>query len=778
METWRELHGLIFSSALLLLLLAQPLLVFSATPPFACDPANPSTRNYGFCQTTLPIDKRAADLISRLTLEEKIQQLGHIAPAIPRLGLPNYKWWSEALHGVSNWGRGIRFNGTITAATSFPQVIVSAASFNPDLWYRIGQAIGVEARAIYNVGQAEGLTFWSPNVNIFRDPRWGRGQETPGEDPVTASKYAVAFVRGLQGDSPTGERKSEQLMTSACCKHYTAYDLDNWKRHSRYTYNAVVTAQDMEDTYQPPFKSCVQEGRVTCVMCSYNRVNGVPTCADFNLLTLQARNSWGLDGYIASDCGAVDLISGAIHYAKSPEEAVADVLKSGMDLDCSDFVQKHAGSAVQQGILSQGDVDRALFNILSLRIRLGHFNGNPLQLPAGNIPPSQVCSKEHHDLALEAAKAGIVLLKNAANLLPLARSKVTSLGVIGPSANNGYLLVGNYNGPPCTGSTPLGELRNYVNDTRFVQGCNKVACDTATINEVILLARSVDQVVLFMGLDQDHEREGLDRIDLVLPGLQRSVITKAAKYAKRPVILVLLTGGPVDITFAKNDPRIGAILWAGYPGEAGALAIAQVLFGEHNPGGKLPVTWYPQEFTSVPMTDMRMRADPATGYPGRSYRFYTGKPVYEFGYGISFTSYSYEFEAEAVTSIYLNSSLTPRTTANSHILSYDIASLGSDTCGNLKFSATVGVKNQGSMAGEHPVLLFSRWSSSEHGRPIKQLVGFQSVHLEAGESTKVVFPLSPCEHLSRATDDGTRVLDKGSHYLVVGQKEHEIRIIS
>ncbi|THU57502.1 hypothetical protein C4D60_Mb03t04210 [Musa balbisiana] len=296
MGTRRELDGLIFSSALLLLLLAQPLLVFSATPPFACDPADPSTRNYGFCQTTLPTDKRAADLISRLTLEEKIQQLGHIAPAIPRLGLPNYKWWSEALHGVSNWGRGIRFNGTIRAATSFPQVIVSAASFNPDLWYRIGQAIGVEARAIYNVGQAEGLTLWSPNVNIFRDPRWGRGQETPGEDPMTASKYAVAFVRGLQGDSPTGERKSEQLMTSACCKHYTAYDLDNWQSYSRFTYNAVVTAQDMEDTYQPPFKSCVQEGRVTCVMCSYNRVNGIPTCADFNLLTLQARNSWGLDG--------------------------------------------------------------------------------------------------------------------------------------------------------------------------------------------------------------------------------------------------------------------------------------------------------------------------------------------------------------------------------------------------------------------------------------------------------------------------------------------------
>ncbi|RRT63635.1 hypothetical protein B296_00041642 [Ensete ventricosum] len=737
-------RGLILSSALLLLLLAQPLLVFAATPPFACDPANPSTPTFGFCQKTLPVDKRANDLISRLTLEEKIQQLGDIAPAIPRLGLPNYKWWSEALHGVSGWGRGIRFNGTITAATSFPQVILSAASFNPDLWYRIGQAIGVEARAINNVGQAEGLTFWSPNVNIFRDPRWGRGQETPGEDPLTASKYAVAFVRGLQGDSPTGERRSEQLMTSACCKHYTAYDLENWKGNSRFTFNALVSTRKSSAFLLPqPHGSYVRSSSAQrFVSCSVN------------------------------------LIYGAIGYAKSPEEAVADVLKSGMDLECGDFVQKHGGSAVKQGILSQGDIDRALFNILSLRIRLGHFNGNPLQLPAGDIPPSQVCSKEHQDLALEAAKDGIVLLKNAANLLPLAKSKVTSLGVIGPNANVGYQLMGNYNGPPCKGITPLGELRNYVGDTRFEQGCNDVACNATAINAVIQLARSVDQVVVFMGLDQDQERESLDRIDLVLPGLQDKIITKAAKYAKRPIVLVLLTGGPVDITFAKNDPRMGAILWAGYPGESGALAIAQVLFGEHNPGGRLPVTWYPQEFTRVPMTDMRMRADPATGYPGRSYRFYTGKPVYEFGHGISFTSYSYEFEAEAVTSIYLNTSLAPRATADSDILSYDIASLGSDTCRYLKFSATVGVKNQGSMAGKHPVLLFSRWSSSEHGRPLKQLVGFQSVHLEAGESTRVVFPLSPCEHLSRAIDDGTRVLDKGSHYLVVGQKEHEIRFIS
>ncbi|RWW07386.1 hypothetical protein GW17_00029232 [Ensete ventricosum] len=233
-------RGLIFSGALLLLLVARTVLVISATPPFACDPANPSTRNLGFCQTTLPIDKRVSDLISRLTLEEKIQQLDDQAPEIPRLGVPKYNWWSEALHGLSNWGHGMHFSGrTIPGATSFPQVILTAASFNPDLWYR-SKAIGVEARALYNAGQADGLTLWSPNVNIFRDPRWGRGQETPGEDPTTASKYAVSFVRGLQGDSPTGER-SGQLMTSACCKHLTAYDLDRWKGTVRYTFDARVS---------------------------------------------------------------------------------------------------------------------------------------------------------------------------------------------------------------------------------------------------------------------------------------------------------------------------------------------------------------------------------------------------------------------------------------------------------------------------------------------------------------------------------------------------------
>ncbi|RWW07389.1 hypothetical protein GW17_00029236 [Ensete ventricosum] len=749
----RELR--VLSALLLLLLLVQPHVVFSSTPPFACDPSNPSTPDYAFCKTTLPIDKRVSDLVSRLTLDEKIPQLGDIAPAIPRLGVPSYKWWSEALH-------------------AFPK------SYLPRLPSTPGYGIASD-----------------------RDPRWGRGQETPGEDPMTASKYAVYFVRGLQGDSFRG-RRSGQLKASACCKHYTAYDMDNWKGNRRYTFDARVSYRKHGAFLLGQFdRSYFRKSSVAHLLL---RLQLRTWKILISLLSEAASNKVGplvscvhTIAYIASDCDAVALIYGADGYAKSAEDAVADVLKAGMDLNCGDYVQKYAGSAVKEGKLSESEINRALHNLFSLRMRLGLFNASPKHQASGTIFANQICSKEHQDLALEAAQDGVVLLKNTANLLPLARSKVTSLGVIGPNANVGYKLLGNYGGPPCKGITPLGALQTYVGSTRYVAGCDSAACTSSSIDDAVQLAKSVDYVIMFMGLDQDQEREDLDRVDLVLPGMQQTLVSSVAGASKRPIILVLLSGGPVDITFAKLDGRIGGILWAGYPGEAGGLAIARIIFGEHNPGeashslaesykveafyhkpetrGRLPVTWYPQEFTRVPMTDMRMRADAASGYPGRTYRFYTGKPVYRFGYGLSYTTYSYEFEAEAVTSIYLNDSLPLQATANSDIPSYNTASIGSNACGKLKLSAAVSVKNHGPMAGKHPVLLFSRWPSLQHGKPVKQLIGFKSVHLEAGESTKVVFSLWPCRQLSRAMGDGTRVLDGGSHFLVVGEKEHEINIV-
>ncbi|XP_039070131.1 probable beta-D-xylosidase 7 [Hibiscus syriacus] len=756
------------------------LVLFSAQstdqPPFSCDSSDPLTKSYPFCKTTLPTNQRVQDLISRLTLDEKISQLVNTAVAIPRLGIPGYEWWSEALHGVAfvaNISQGIRFNGTIQSATSFPQVILTASSFDPYLWYRIGQAIGIEARGVYNAGQARGMTFWTPNINIFRDPRWGRGQETPGEDPLVTGKYAVSFVRGIQGDSFEGGKLGENLQVSACCKHFTAYDLDNWKGINRFVFDANVTVQDLADTYQPPFRSCIEKGKASGVMCAYNRVNGVPNCADYKLLSKTARGQWGFNGYITSDCDAVSIIYDEQGYVKEPEDAVADVLKAGMDLDCGEYLKNHTGSAVEKKKVSVSDIDRALHNLFSIRMRLGLFNGNPTKLPFGNIGSDQVCSQEHLNLALEAARNGIVLLKNTNRLLPLAKTETTSLAVIGPNANSTETLVGNYAGPPCKPITPLQALQSYVKNTDYHPGCSTVNCSSALIDEAIKIVKGADQVVLVMGLDQTQERESHDRADLVLPGHQQKLITSVASAANKPVILVLLCGGPVDITFAKNDRNIGSIIWAGYPGEAGGRALAEIIFGDHNPGGRLPMTWYPQNLTKIPMTDMRMRPEPSSGYPGRTYRFYRGPKVFEFGYGLSYSNYSYEFLPLTKDKVYLNNQSDDKIG-----LRYKLVSeMGTELCENSKLPITVGVRNDGEMDGKHVVLLFVRQAKAGNGRPIKQLVGFNSVALKAGEKAEIKFELSPCEHLSSANEDGLMLVDEGSHFLSIGDKESEITVV-
>ncbi|CAM0944125.1 unnamed protein product [Alopecurus aequalis] len=746
----------------LLLVLVQLLasssrVAVAADPPFSCG----APSNAAYCDRKLPIEQRAGDLVSKLTLEEKISQLGDESPAVARLGVPAYKWWSEALHGVANAGRGIHLDGPLRAATSFPQVI------------------GREARGVYNNGQAEGLTFWAPNINVFRDPRWGRGQETPGEDPTMTGKYAAVFVRGVQGYGISGAINSSDLEASACCKHFTAYDLENWKGVTRFAFDAKVTAQDLADTYNPPFKSCVEDGGASGIMCSYNRVNGVPTCADQNLLTKTARGDWGFNGYITSDCDAVAIIHDVQGYAKEPEDAVADVLKAGMDVNCGGYVQKHGLSAIKQGKITEQDIDRALHNLFTIRMRLGLFNGNPKYNRYGNIGADQVCKQEHQNLALQAAQDGIVLLKNDGAALPLSKSKVSSIAVIGHNANNASILLGNYFGPPCITVTPLQALQGYVKDARFVAGCNAAVCNVSNIPEAVHVASSADYVLLFMGLDQNQEREEVDRLELGLPGMQEQLINSVADAAKKPVILVLLCGGPVDVTFAKNNPKIGAIVWAGYPGQAGGIAIAQVLFGEHNPGGRLPVTWYPKEFTAVPMTDMRMRADPATGYPGRTYRFYKGKTVYNFGYGLSYSKYSHSFVSKGTKTPSMASidGLKAIESAAGTV-SYDVEEMGAEACDRLKFPALVRVHNEGPMDGRHPVLLFLRWPNATDGRPASQLIGFQSVHLRAAQAAHVEFEVSPCKHFSRAAEDGRKVIDQGSHFVKVGEDEFEMSFMA
>ncbi|KAL8058449.1 hypothetical protein ABFX02_03G019000 [Erythranthe guttata] len=764
-------HGSILFAVLLLLRLR---LTASAPPPFSCDASDPKTKTFGFCKANLPIDERVHDLITRLTIDEKISQLVNSAPAIPRLGISAYEWWSEALHGVSGYGLGVSFNGTIKGATSFPQVILSASTFDSNLWYRIGQAIGKEARAMYNQGQVKGMAFWAPNVNIFRDPRWGRGHETPGEDPLVAGKYAVAFVRGIQGDNYNNDKVEGQennnsiLQASACCKHFTAYDLDNWKGVSRLGFDAKVTKQDLADTYQPPFKSCIQEGRASGIMCAYNRVNGVPNCADYDLLTKTARGEWGFQGYIVSDCNAVAVIHDVHKYAKLPEDAVADVLKAVLVL--------YVGLFRNLKKMLESDIDRALHNLFSVQMRLGFFNGNPKTQPFGKIGPDQACTQEHQQLALKAAHNGIVLLKNSNNRLPL--SKTSSLAVIGPNANNAYVLLGNYEGRPCKSVEVFRAIQSYAPNATYEGGCKDVNCAVADVASAVRMAKEADDVVLVMGLNYSLETEDHDRVDLVLPGQQEGLIRAVAAASKKPVVLVLICGGPVDVSFAKDDPKIGSILWVGYPGEAGGIALADILYGQHNPGGKLPVTWYPKDFIKIPMTDMRMRPDPSSGYPGRTYRFYNGPKVFEFGYGLSYTTHSYEFIPSTPNTLHLNQ-LTPTSQTTNETNSLSVSKIGANNCEKLKFSTHVGVKNTGNMPGKHPVLLFVRHERNSNitGRPLKQLVGFESVSLNVGESGEIEFVLDPCEHLSTANEDGDMVIEEGYRYLVVEDKEYSINIV-
>ncbi|KNA17712.1 hypothetical protein SOVF_077290 [Spinacia oleracea] len=768
-------------------------------PLFACDSANPHTKSYPFCNPQLPINKRVKDLVSRLTLDEKISQLTNSAPPIPRLGVPAYEWWSESLHGVSRHGRGYRFNGTfakdgsvlngtatVKAATMFPQIILTASSFDSQLWYRIAKAIATEARAMYNVGQGKGLTFWAPNINIFRDPRWGRGQETPGEDPLLTSTYGVSYVRGLQGYTFHGDKISDRLQASACCKHFTAHDLDNWHGITRFTFDAEVSKQDLADTFQPPFQSCVEQGHASSIMCAYNRVNGIPSCAHQDFLTDTARGKWHFDGYIVSDCNAVPIIYEPQKYAKTPEDAVAAVLSAGMDLECGPYTQTYTKSAINQKKVTEKQIDRALKNSFSVRMRLGLFDGDPrINGSFGKIGPEQVCSEEHQNLALEAAQNSIVLLKNNNNLLPLSKSKTNStLAVIGPNADSLEVLLGNYEGFPCKSTTILQALQSYVEmgTIKYHSGCNAVECSSVEVEQVVEIAKEVDYVVMVMGLDQTQEREKLDRVDLVLPGMQQSLIASVAEAAKKPIVLVLLCGGPVDVSLSRDDNKVGSILWAGYPGEAGGLALAKIIFGDHNPGGKLPITWYPQDFTEVPMTDMRMRPNKSSGYPGRTYRFYQGKKVYEFGYGLSYSNYSYKFTSVTRDKFSLNQEFTSVSrdkislNQESDVNQFLVSQLGTQFCDKQKFSAVVRVKNTGKIAGKHPVLLFVRTDLQNDETPMKQLIGFESVNLNAEQESEVEFSVSPCEHLSKANKDGEMVIDNGVYFLVVGEEAYQINV--
>ncbi|ETP11715.1 hypothetical protein F441_12812 [Phytophthora nicotianae CJ01A1] len=724
---------------------------------------DPKVASLPFCDASLPLDTRVDDLVNRIPMDQAVGLLVNKASAAPSVNIPSYEWWNEALHGVA-LSPGVTFKGPITAATSFPQVLSTAASFNRSLFYQIGDVISTEARAFYNAKDA-GLTFWTPNVNIFRDPRWGRGQETPGEDPYLNGEYAVAFVRGLQGEAMEGRGgggKSKFLKISSCCKHFSAYS----QEVPRHRNNAMVTKQDQADTYFPAFQDCVKRGHVSSIMCSYNAVNGIPSCADKGLLTDLVRGHWKFDGYIVSDCEAVADVIYRHHYTQSPEQTCATTLDAGMDLNCGEFLSQHLPLALEKGIVTTKMVHDALKNQFRVLMRLGMFEK---EQPFANITKDSVDTAAHRQLALEAARQSVVLLKNDDSTLPLAANAFTkdgSLALIGPHFNASAALLGNYFGIPSHIVTPLEEISQYVPNVAYSLGCKVSGEILPDFDDAIAVAKKADRLVVFVGLDQSQEREEIDRYHLNLPGFQTALLKRVLEVASHPIVLVVISGGCVDLLAYKNHPKVGAIVFGGYLGEAGGQALADVLFGKYNPAGRLPQTFYDADYVNaMSIYDMHMRPTFVTGNPGRTYRFFTGVPVYEFGFGLSYTTFRKNWTIEPPSE--LNAAMIEQQLGND-------ASTKSHAC---VATFTITTANVGDVPGEDATLVFVEPPrAGEGGRPLKSLVAFERTPLLAagqGAATKVCLE---AKAFMLADEVGNWVVETGNWTIHVDTLQHKVNV--
>ena len=649
--------------------------------------------------------ERAKALVAQMTLEEKVGQTLNWAPAVERLGIKAYNWWNEALHGVARAG----------VATVFPQSIGLAATFDEDFIEEVADAISTEGRAKFNMQQEyddtdiyKGLTFWSPNVNIFRDPRWGRGHETFGEDPYLTSRLGVRFVEGIQGHD------ENYLKAAACAKHFAVHSGPEDIRHS---FNAVASKQDMAETYLPAFKACVQEAGVEAVMGAYNRTNGEPCCGSKTLLQDILRDEWGFTGHVTSDCWAIKDFHEGHHVTETPVESVSMAMNNGCDLNCGNLFH-YLKQAVEEGMVSESRLDEALVNLFTTRMKLGVFDEKGKN-PFDKIAYTEVDTKAHQELNKKAAEKCVVLLKNENNLLPLNKSAIKTVGVIGPNANNRRALVGNYEGTASRYWTILEGIQEYLGDDVRVmasEGCHLchkkvqgLGQEDDRISEVKGICAASDVIIACMGLDsglegeegdQGNEFASGDKPNLELPGLQQHVLETICSFGK-PVVLVLLSGSALAVNWA--DENIPAILQGWYPGAQGGLAIADILFGEKNPEGKLPVTFYRSTSDLPEFTDYSMK--------GRTYRYMEGDALYPFGYGLSYTDFDYS-----------NVSVTAE-------------NAGAD---GAIVKATV--KNVGKVAGGETVQVYV--TTSVAGAPKYQLKGIKKLFLQPGESDDVCIKLS------------------------------------
>ncbi|WP_083139952.1 glycoside hydrolase family 3 C-terminal domain-containing protein [Polaribacter reichenbachii] len=690
---------------------------------------------FPFYDTSLSVEERVLDLISRLTLEEKIDQMMNGTPAVSRLGIPAYDYWNEALHGV----------GRTCAATIFPQAIGLGATFDKDLAYKVSSVISDEARAIYNAtskkgyyNQYNGLTFWSPNVNIFRDPRWGRGQETFGEDPFLTSLIGVSFVKGLQGNNP------EYLKTAACAKHFAVHSGPEKVRHE---FNAVVNQKDLWETYLPAFEALV-DAKVESVMCAYNQTNGEACCSNNYLITDVLKNKWGFEGHVLTDCSAL------VDYYKQPNEgghgvvktkvqAAALAVKSGVSLNCGNTYTA-LNDAVKEGLITEKEIDEQLEILLKTRFKLGLFDPKGSN-PFDDISIDIVNNESHRALSKEVAQKSFVLLKNN-GILPL-KNNLSKYFVTGPNAASIEILLGNYYGVNSNMVSILEGISNAIEPTSQLQYRLGAMLNKPSINPINYAtghAGNSDVTIVVLGVSSQLEGEegdsldsstAGDRLDYNLPENQINYLRELRKTAdrnsedKKPIVAVITGGSPVNLTEVQE--LADAVLFVWYPGEEGGNAVADVLFGAISPSGRLPIT-FPKSLDQLPpYEDYSMK--------GRTYKYMNKEPLYPFGYGLSYANFKYSN---------IKTSKQKLTKEEKIILS-------------------VNIKNDSSIEADEIVQLYISDVEASVNTPNYQLIGVKRVTFKENESREVNFELSP-NAFEIVNNEGERIIESGEFKIYIG----------
>ncbi|MDA8904044.1 glycoside hydrolase family 3 C-terminal domain-containing protein [Flavobacteriaceae bacterium] len=694
----------------------------------------------------LDFETRTSILLSKMTLKEKISQLGNNAPAIPRLGVLEYNWWNECLHGVARAG----------TATVFPQAIGMAATFNPNLINDVAVVISDEARAKHHealrnndYSQYKGLTFWSPNINIFRDPRWGRGHETYGEDPYLTGQIGTQFVKGLQGNDP------KYLKLVATAKHFAVHSGPESERHF---FNANVNQRDLWETYLPAFKDLVVDANVYSVMGAYNRVNGESASASNYLLQEILRDKWGFNGYVVSDCGAINDIHANHKIVKTPEESAALGVITGCDLNCGGIYQNHLQESVTLGLISEKEIDTAVYRLFLARMKLGMFD--PAEIVSyAQIPFDINNSQKHDELSLKTAQSSMTLLKNN-GVLPIDINKINKIAVVGPNADNINALLGNYHGTPSSPVTFINGLNDYVGkraEITYSKGVDLVKDGARGSNllsdSIIEDVKKADLAIFVGGLDATWEGEEMpgginvdgfyngDRTRIEMPEIQQKAI-KAMIDTGTPVVLVLMAGSSIALSGLEKE--LDAILMAWYPGQRGGDATTSVLFGDYNPGGKLPVTFYSSTSELPDFKDYNMSSG-----NGFTYRYYKGKALYPFGHGLSYTKFKYS--KLKVNKIRLTE--------------------------KEKFKISFTIKNIGNYNGDEVVQVYIKDLNSEFQMPIKQLRSFERISLNKKDEKIIEFEFTPIKDLRYYNSTKQKyMVEKGSFEIQVGSSSEDIRL--